>query len=600
MFMKVRTLLLAGLLGLALPAAARAQIAAPPDPSDPQPPPATLAYVEGDVDVIHEGLVERADPPLMLVDGDLVRTHRGRAEIVFPDGTLLHLDEGASLEVMAPRRLRLAIGRVRVRVSPAVTQGYVVDTPAGRVALDARGEYGIDVDSRTGLEVSVSRGVAEIGDAPNRDVVRAGERAVVPGYGARPALYAFNSARWDAFDRWSQDRALGFASTASAGYLPYELRSYGPVLDRYGRWDHVAPYGAVWVPSVGVSWRPYYDGSWAHTRYGWTWYGVDRWAWPTHHYGRWGFSGAFWYWIPTKVWGPAWVSWAFGPSYVSWAPLGFDNRPVVGFSGRPDHPIYAPHFSPWRAWTVVPRDRFGPRSPVRASAVDGDRLDEGARRAMVVQNRPPASPVGGALPRTSPSIAGGSPGARRGPVETDRPGLARRPTGSSDAAPRRQVVDAPAYTPDDPRPDTGAARAPGAIYRRVPSSDERSTYPRDAPRETIDRVAPVAPRATDAPARTVPDDRGDRVWRSNPGVERGQVRERPASPGPSRVTPADEGGGARERGPRGPADAPRARSAGEAGGGRPRGDGGQVDGARARAGGDVAAPARGNARARPR
>src|SRR5688572_23974274 len=64
--------------------------------------PANLAYVEGSVDLVHEGAVAPADPPMILVDGDVVRTQTGRAEIVFADGTLLHLDSHAELEILAP------------------------------------------------------------------------------------------------------------------------------------------------------------------------------------------------------------------------------------------------------------------------------------------------------------------------------------------------------------------------------------------------------------------------------------------------------------------------------------------------------------------
>ena len=62
---------------------------APPDTQAPAgPPPANLTVVEGGVDVTHDGITERADAPFLLLDGDVVRTSNGRAEIVFGDGTL--------------------------------------------------------------------------------------------------------------------------------------------------------------------------------------------------------------------------------------------------------------------------------------------------------------------------------------------------------------------------------------------------------------------------------------------------------------------------------------------------------------------------------
>ena len=79
----------------------------------------------------------------MLVEGDIIRTGNGRAEIVFGDGTLLHLDNGAQLEVLSPERLRLSEGRVIVRLSAAVKAAYFIDTPGGTVRMNARGEYGV-------------------------------------------------------------------------------------------------------------------------------------------------------------------------------------------------------------------------------------------------------------------------------------------------------------------------------------------------------------------------------------------------------------------------------------------------------------------------
>src|SRR4051794_21128525 len=80
------------------------------------PPPANLAFVQGSVDVVHDGVLEHADPPALLLDGDSVRTAYGRAEIVFADGTLLYLDREANLDILAPGRVRLLNGRISVRV----------------------------------------------------------------------------------------------------------------------------------------------------------------------------------------------------------------------------------------------------------------------------------------------------------------------------------------------------------------------------------------------------------------------------------------------------------------------------------------------------
>jgi hypothetical protein len=49
-------------------------------------------------------------------------------------------------------------------------------------------------------------------------------------------------------------------------------------LSPYGYWTFVAPYGRVWVPSVGYGWRPYYYGQWVLTDWGWTFVSDDPWG----------------------------------------------------------------------------------------------------------------------------------------------------------------------------------------------------------------------------------------------------------------------------------------------------------------------------------
>jgi len=96
-------------------------------------------------------------------------------------------------------------------------------------------------------------------------------------------------------------------------------------LEPYGEWFDHADYGYVWRPYSRVTydgWRPYSDGYWAHTDYGWTWVSYEDWGWATYHYGRWAYlRGYGWIWVPGYEWAPAWVSWRSSDDYVGWAPL---------------------------------------------------------------------------------------------------------------------------------------------------------------------------------------------------------------------------------------------------------------------------------------
>jgi hypothetical protein len=94
-----------------------------------------------------------------------------------------------------------------------------------------------------------------------------------------------------------------------------------------GNWIEVEGYGYGWQPDIAVSdpnWRPYADGYWAYTDYGWTWISYEDFGWAAYHYGRWAnLSDYGWIWFPGSDldWGPAWVSWRTGGDYIGWAPL---------------------------------------------------------------------------------------------------------------------------------------------------------------------------------------------------------------------------------------------------------------------------------------
>jgi len=97
----------------------------------------------------------------------------------------------------------------------------------------------------------------------------------------------------------------------------------------YGDWVLTRQYGWAWFPNnVRPNWRPYREGRWANSDYGWTWVTYEPFGWATYHYGRWAFDPRFgWLWVPGTIWGPAWVSWQNGGGYIGWAPL----PPAVGF-----------------------------------------------------------------------------------------------------------------------------------------------------------------------------------------------------------------------------------------------------------------------------
>jgi hypothetical protein len=107
-------------------------------------------------------------------------------------------------------------------------------------------------------------------------------------------------------------------------------------LGPFGNWVNLYPYGYVWIPRhMGYQWRPYSDGHWVWTDYGWAWIANEEWGSIPFHYGRWGYDDDFgWFWVPGTVWGPAWVTWRSNDQYMGWAPLppGVEFRAGMDFA----------------------------------------------------------------------------------------------------------------------------------------------------------------------------------------------------------------------------------------------------------------------------
>ena len=350
--------------------------------------PAHISFVEGVAALERDGRTDDAPSNMPLLAGDRVRTRAGRVEILFADGSTLHLDHNTAIDLQSDELVRLLDGRIRLSIpGRARNVAYRIDGPHAWAQISEAGEYRAAVLQNAGqteLEFAVLRGNAELVNEGGRTPLRAGERAFARADAAPSYAYVFNSASWDPFDRWSEGRRSERLAL-STQYLPDEVRPYAGTLDRYGAWQYESSYGYVWYPRVDVGWRPYYHGRWSSLRpYGWTWIGSDAWAWPTHHYGRWGFSSGLWFWIPGRSWSPAWVSWAYAPGYVSWCPLGFNNRPVLQFVnvnvGR--------GYDPWRAWTVIPQREFGVGF-VNRRVIHSAAIDERTRSSFVPRDVAP-------------------------------------------------------------------------------------------------------------------------------------------------------------------------------------------------------------------
>ncbi len=442
---------------------ARVPVARAQEPEPVYAPPAHIAFVEGSVTLERDGRPESSALNMPLLSGDRLRTADGRVEIAFADNSTLHLDTRTTVDFQSDELLRLIDGRVRVTIGGRAREvAYRIDAPVGSVRLVEPGVYRVSLlrdEPEPKLELAVLRGGAQLFTDQGTTDVHAGERAYASAGLAPSYAYAYNSAQWDAFDRWSETRRSSGVS-ASAQYLPQSMQSYDATFDQYGDWRYAESYGYVWYPRVAVGWRPYYYGRWATLpTYGWTWVGADPFAWPTHHYGRWGFSSGVWFWIPGTRWGPAWVSWAYAPGYVSWCPLGFNNHAIVALNVG-----YHGYYTPWHAWTVVPSSHFhGGFVPRHAMPVDGWR-----NRPSFVPRQDPGF-RSAAISRAAPIRWAGTPAGARG-VAVPRAGSNSFSNGPRTATPGGAAFPAPARAPRDPAGVTNIVRGSRGVAREAGTS----------------------------------------------------------------------------------------------------------------------------------
>lgn len=469
--------------------------------------PAHISVVDGQADLEHDGKVERAEANMIILAGDRLRTSRGRLEVLFDDGSALHLDEHSTVDLLSASLIRLRAGRMRLLVARTTNPvEYKVDALAGSTLIRSPGEYRIAVaegrSSDFDLRVIVLRGLAEVSNESGRTTVRTGSEVFASLNRMPSPPYSINSATTDSFERWAQEQIDARLSVESARYVPEDVRYDAGVFDTYGSWGYESTYGGyVWYPRVAYGWRPYYNGNWKYyNHYGWTWHGYDRWSWATHHYGRWGYAGR-WYWVPYGGWGPAWVAWGYAPGYVSWCPLGWGGNAVFGFSvGVRYGSIYGgPIYGPFNAWTVVPARSFAPvvnpHVVVAQHAVAVDAISPAVRTQFAEARRTPAAP-NMAVARGEPLRAPTGPRAvPRGTASQAVPGGADR-TGAAFAA-----------SPTGSVGRTSARDAAASRTRTVPSmpASDRVIEPRARASQDNSRAGTVDTRdQADSRTRAVP------------------------------------------------------------------------------------------------
>jgi hypothetical protein len=356
---------------------------------------ANLSYRQGGVVFAPEGEEDWVDLPVNrpLTRGDRLWSDKdARAELHLGSATI-HVDGESHLGVSAlddnAAQFILLQGSVNARVRElAPGENFEIDTPNLALRALQPGDFRIDVeaDGRQ-TRVIVHSGTAVVfGEGGQSVNIGAGQQVTFAGRFL--ATVQQPNAQPDGFGQWAAERNRAEDLSVAARHVPRGVVGYQQ-LDAHGTWSEDATHGAVWYPQTTVvDWAPYRYGRWEHIQpWGWTWIDDAPWGFAPFHYGRWAQIGPRWAWVPGRiaprpVYSPALVAFfggagggltiGVGPG-VGWYPLGPGEAwwPSYRYSTR-----YLAYANPYIDLHRYNRNFYGHMHRQRPHAVTAVRVDD--------------------------------------------------------------------------------------------------------------------------------------------------------------------------------------------------------------------------------
>ena len=210
--------------------------------------------------VERNGQMTIAETGHILAVGDRLRTQTGRVELLFSDGTALHLDVYSMVEVLDDGVVRLLVGQMFLYVSTGAEEfsaaEYRVETPTASVRTSRAGTLRVSVlrEPEVSTELAVARGRAWLLTDRGQLAVQAGERARArTGQGPGAAVFYDTVARND-FEEWSSARRSALDAYVAPVLLRLVFQENVRVAEQAIRRPTVedAPRGSSVSPSPAV------------------------------------------------------------------------------------------------------------------------------------------------------------------------------------------------------------------------------------------------------------------------------------------------------------------------------------------------------------